>query len=78
MTGMGAYTGELAVEQVVDLGVKYTLAGHSERRTLYNETDEDVAKKTKAALAVGLTVIVCIGETLQQREAGQTEEVNAR
>lgn len=77
-TGMGAYTGELAVEQVVDLGVKYTLAGHSERRTLFDESDEDVAQKTKAALAVGLTVIVCIGETLEQRQAGQTAEVTAR
>lgn len=78
MTGMGAYTGELAVEQVVDLGVKYTLAGHSERRARYGETDDVVAKKTRAALAGGLTVVVCIGETLEQRQAGETGEVNAR
>lgn len=78
LTGMGAYTGELNAEQVVDLGVKYTLAGHSERRSLFKETDVEVAKKTQAALAKGLTVVLCIGETLQEREAGKTDEVNSR
>ena len=78
LAGMGAYTGELAVEQDVDLGVKYTLAGHSERRARYGETDDVVAKKTKAALAGGVTVVLCIGETLEQRQAGETGDVNAR
>lgn len=70
LTGVGAYTGELAVQQVVDLGVKYTLVGHSERRSLYGETDEQVAKKTFEALNAGLIVVLCIGETLEQREKG--------
>ena len=78
LTGKGAYTGELAAEQVVDLGIKYTLTGHSERRQLYKESDEVVAKKTKAGLEKGLTVVLCIGETLQEREAGKTDEVTAR
>lgn len=75
---MGAYTGEMNAAQAADLGLKYTLVGHSERRTLYNESDEEVAKKTKSALDTGLTVILCIGETLQEREAHKTDEVNAR
>jgi len=78
LTGMGAYTGELAVQQAVDLGVKYTLVGHSERRSLYNETDADVAKKSSEALNAGLTVVLCIGESLAEREAGKTDEVNAK
>lgn len=78
LTGMGAFTGEVSVKHATDLGVKYTLVGHSERRTLYKETDEEVAKKTKAALTAGLTVILCIGETLAERQAGKTDEVNAR
>lgn len=75
---MGAYTGEVSVKHATDLGVKYTLVGHSERRSLYKETDEQVAKKTKAALDAGLTVVLCIGETLEERKAGKTDEVNAR
>lgn len=78
LTGTGAYTGELAVEQVVDLGVGYTLAGHSERRSQHKETDEQVAKKSKVALAAGISVVLCIGETGAEREAGKTDEVNAR
>jgi len=78
LTGMGAYTGELAVQQVVDLGIKYTLVGHSERRSLYKETDADVAKKSSEALNAGVAVILCIGESLAEREAGKTDEVNAR
>ena len=78
LTGMGAYTGELAVQQVVDLGIKYTLVGHSERRSLYKETDADVAKKSSEALNAGVAVILCIGESLKEREAGKTDEVNAR
>jgi len=78
LTGKGAYTGELAAEQITDLGIKYTLTGHSERRQLQKESDEVVAKKTLAAIKKGLTVILCIGETLEEREAGTTDEVTAR
>jgi triosephosphate isomerase len=63
---------------VKDLGIKYTLTGHSERRTLYHESDKDVAKKTKLALDSGFTVLACIGELLQERESGKTNEVNTR
>jgi len=75
---MGAFTGEMNAAQAVDLGLKYTLVGHSERRTLYNEDDTQVAKKVKSALDRGLTVILCIGETLEERNANKTDEVNAR
>ena len=60
---------------LVDLGVKYVITGHSERRQYFAETDETVNKRTKAALAAGLTVIVCVGESLAQREQGVTEEL---
>jgi len=56
----------------------WTLTGHSERRTLSKESDEDVAKKTKAAVENGVTVMACIGEQLEEREGGKTDEVNAR
>lgn len=74
----GAYTGNITADQLVDIGVKWTLTGHSERRTLHGESDEDVAKKTKAAIDNGVTVMACIGEQLEERETGKTGEVNAR
>ena len=75
---MGAFTGELSGAMVQDAGIKYTLTGHSERRALYGESDEDVAKKTKVALDHGMTVLACIGESLQERESGKTNDVNSR
>ena len=71
----GAFTGELSAQMVVEVGCHYVILGHSERRQYFHETDEMVNKKTKAALAAGLHPIVCVGETLQQREAGETEKV---
>lgn len=71
----GAFTGEVSAAMLKELGVSGTLIGHSERRQYFGETDATVAKKTKAALAAGLSAIVCIGETLEQREAGQMEDV---
>ena len=70
LTGNGAFTGELSAEMVAESGVKWTLVGHSERRQKYGETDKDVAQKAKNALDQGLSVILCIGETLEEREAG--------
>ena len=64
LTGNGAYTGEFSAEMIKDMGVQWTLTGHSERRTLYNETDADVAAKTARALEHGFSVLACIGETL--------------
>ena len=69
----GAYTGEISTAMLVDAGCKYVIIGHSERRAM-GETDEDVNAKTKAALDAGLIPIVCCGESLEQREAGITEE----
>jgi triosephosphate isomerase len=74
----GAFTGEQSVAMLKDFGVRYVIVGHSERRQYHCETDEAVAAKTAAALASGITPIVCVGETLAQREAGQTEEVVKR
>lgn len=71
----GAYTGEVSAAMVKQSGCGYALVGHSERRTLFYETDVDVAKKFKAAVAVGMTPVLCLGETLEQRESGHTEEV---
>jgi len=71
----GAYTGEIAAGMLKEFSVRYVILGHSERRQLYKETTETVAKKTRAALAAALKPIVCVGETLQEREAGQTERV---
>ncbi|KAG8693449.1 triosephosphate isomerase [Ceratobasidium sp. 395] len=71
----GAYTGEIAPTQLVDAGIPWVILGHSERRTLFGDTDTLVADKTKAALAAGLSVILCVGETLEEREAGKTQEV---
>jgi len=71
----GAFTGEISPKQLVDAGIPYVILGHSERRTLFHETSELVATKTRAALDAGLKVILCIGETLEQRELGQTSQV---
>lgn len=74
----GAFTGEICPEQLKDLGVAWTLTGHSERRTLIKETDEFIAEKTKFALDSGISVILCIGETLEERKGGITIDVCAR
>jgi triosephosphate isomerase len=74
----GAYTGEVAADMIAEFGARYALAGHSERRQYHGERDEQVAAKARAALAAGLTPIVCVGETLAEREAGQTEAVVLR
>ena len=70
----GAYTGEVAPEMLKCINVEYVIIGHSERRQYFNETDETVNKKVKAALAHGLKPIICVGETLEQKEAGKTVE----
>lgn len=74
----GAYTGEISGGMLRDFGVRYVIVGHSERRSYHAESDQLVSLKAKAALAVGVTPIVCVGETLQEREAGQTEAVVKR
>jgi len=71
----GAFTGEISAGMIRELFARYVVLGHSERRTLFGETDEIVNKKTKAAIAASLTPIVCIGETLAERDAGQVEQV---
>lgn len=71
----GAFTGEISADQIVDFGLQWTIVGHSERRKLYGETDEIVGKKVGKAQAAGLKTILCIGETLEQREANQTNDV---
>jgi triosephosphate isomerase len=71
----GAFTGEIAPPMLVEAGCRYVIIGHSERRQFFGETEQTVAKKTKAALSVGLTPIVCVGELLEHREAGRTEEI---
>jgi triosephosphate isomerase len=74
----GAFTGEVAGAMLRDAGVTWVLVGHSERRQLYGETDEVVAKKTRAAMTTGPRPIVCVGETLAEREAGETLQVVGR
>src|SRR5688572_3333878 len=73
----GAYTGGVSAAMLVDFGCRYVIVGHSERRTLFGDTNALVAQKYAAALNAGLTPIVCIGETLEQREAGSTETIIA-
>ena len=74
----GAYTGEISAAMLKDFGVRYAIVGHSERRQYHGETDEVVAAKAQRALAAGITPIVCVGETLAEREANKTEEVVKR
>jgi triosephosphate isomerase len=74
----GAYTGEVAAGMLKEFDVRYALVGHSERRQYHGETDAVVAEKARQALAAGITPIVCVGETLQERESGQTEAVVKR
>ena len=74
----GAYTGEVSAQMLCEFAVRYVLVGHSERRQFHGETDAQVAAKAQRALAAGITPIVCVGETLQEREAGQTEAVVKR
>ena len=71
----GAYTGEISADMLKELGVEYVIIGHSERRQYFGETDETVNKRTLKALEKGLIPIVCVGETLEERESGKTEEV---
>ena len=70
----GAFTGEISAEMLTELGVEYVVIGHSERREMFGETDEYVNKRAKAALAAGITPIICCGETLETREAGTTND----
>lgn len=74
----GAFTGEWTAANLLDLNIKWTLIGHSERRTKYGETDADVAEKVAKCQEIGVNVILCIGETLEEREGGKTDEVNKR
>jgi len=74
----GAWTGEVAAGMLVDSGCQWVLVGHSERRQFFGETDETVAKRLRAALAAGLRAILCVGETLEERQADQTSEVVTR
>ena len=74
----GAYTGEVSASMLAELGCRYVIVGHSERRQLYGESDAQVAAKFAAAQAAGITPILCVGETLEERDAGRTEQVVAR
>jgi len=74
----GAYTGEVSAEMLKDLGVTHVIIGHSERRQYFGETDATVNKRTRAALAAGLVPIVCVGETLEERDVGKMDEVVVR
>jgi triosephosphate isomerase len=71
----GAHTGEVSAGMLLDFGCSQVLVGHSERRTVYGESDEDVADRFEAALAAGLEPVLCVGETLEERESGKTETV---
>ena len=73
--GEGAFTGEISVPMLTGLGVTGSIVGHSERRQYFGETDEDVARRARAALEAGLRVIACVGETREERDAGETEIV---
>jgi triosephosphate isomerase len=74
----GAFTGEVSLAMLADLDIRWLLTGHSERRHVIGESDELVGAKTAAGLAAGCTVVLCVGETIEQREAGETDAVNAR
>ncbi|MBD3403103.1 triose-phosphate isomerase [candidate division GN15 bacterium] len=74
----GAYTGEISASMLLTVGASHVILGHSERRQYHAESDDLVNRKAKAALAAGLTPIICVGESLEQREAGQTEDVVGR
>lgn len=76
--GAGAFTGETAADMLVDLAIKWVILGHSERRTIFKESDDTIADKVEYALSKGLSVIACIGELLEERENGKTMEVNQR
>src|SRR5262249_35002883 len=71
----GAFTGEISAGMLKDLGCQYVILGHSERRHIYHETDQDINKKLHAALAAGLLPIACVGELLAERQSGQTAAV---
>lgn len=73
----GAFTGEVSVEMLKDFGCEYVILGHSERRAIYGETDAEIAQKVKVALTANLTPILCVGETLEERESGVMESVIA-
>ena len=77
VSGQGAFTGEVSVDMVKDMGGEFVIVGHSERRTLFAENDEQVATKVGLVLDAGLTPILCVGETLEQRESSETEQVVA-
>ena len=74
----GAYTGEHSARMALAAGARYVLVGHSERRHVFGETDEEVGKKVSAALSEGLTPVVCVGDTLEERQAGRVDEVIVR
>ncbi|KAH7830011.1 triosephosphate isomerase (TPI) [Monocercomonoides exilis] len=73
--GMGAYTGSLSPEMLLDAGIKTTIIGHSERRDIFHENDEEIGKKVAKALSCGMNVIACLGEHLEERKSGKTNEV---
>jgi triosephosphate isomerase len=75
LTGNGAYTGEISADMLMDFNIPYVILGHSERRTLYGEDVDTVGKKVKYAMERGMHVILCIGEKLDERESGKTNEV---
>ena len=74
----GAFTGEVSADMLADIGVTLAIVGHSERRTLWKETDEDVAEQAALLIEAGIAPVVCVGETLEERESGRTEEVVLR
>ncbi len=74
----GAHTGEVSADMIKDFGAEYVIVGHSERRTMYGESDEDVANKVQTVIDNGLTALFCIGELLEERESGKTEAVVSR
>lgn len=74
----GAFTGELSAKMIKEFACQYSIVGHSERRTIFHETDQEISQKNKALISAGLLPIFCIGETLQEREAGKVKEVLKR